>query len=185
MTPLLEVLTRVNDRPTMLAANQASLQAQTDADWLQTLLVDDIGRGVGWSYDNLAAYAPNLVGQWVWILDDDDLCICPTLVAQLRAITRNMKQPDVVFVRMDHGPLGVLPEPKFWGRFPVQGHIGVSAYIVRRDVWRAHAHAMTPGCYTSDYRFIAAIWESAPRVVWHDCIASRVQRISHGRRGDN
>lgn len=185
MTPLLEVLTRCNNRPKMLENNIAGWAAQTDQDFVQTFLVDDVGRGVGWSYENMAAYAPNLVGKWIFVLDDDDVCIRPSLVAEVRQIARNAKALDVIMVRMDHGPLGVLPEPKFWGRFPVQGHIGVSAYIVRRDVWRAHAHAMTPGCYTSDYRFIAAIWESAPRVVWHDCIASRVQRISHGRRGDN
>ena len=39
---LIEVLTRCYKRPHMLAANQASLDAQTDDDWQQTLLVDDV-----------------------------------------------------------------------------------------------------------------------------------------------
>jgi hypothetical protein len=71
----LEVLTRCYRRPGLLAANQASLRAQTCADWTQTLLVDEEGRGIAWSYVNMAGYAPHLVGEYVWILDDDDLCV--------------------------------------------------------------------------------------------------------------
>ncbi len=184
MNPFLEVLTRTNNRPHMLAANQASLAAQTDGDYIQTLLADDVGRGVGWSYENMAAYAPRLAGEWIWILDDDDLCIHPAFVAELRGIVQRAKAVDVVFVKMHHGPLGVLPTARDWGNSPRMGGIGVSAYIVRRDVWRAHARAMLPGCYTSDYQFIRAVWDSGPRVVWHNVIASRVQRISHGKRGE-
>ena len=52
--------------------------------------------------------------------------------------------------------------------------------IVRREVWMAQRAAFAPGHYASDYDFIAAVWKSTPRVVWHDVVASRVQRVSHG-----
>lgn len=183
--PFLEVLTRVYKRPQMLAANQASLDDQTNDDWEQTLLVDEVGRGVGWSYEQLTAYAPKLTGEYIWLLDDDDLCVYPALVADLKAIVAVASVaahvPDVVMVRMDHGERGVLPPDRFWGLPPRQAAIGCSAYIVRRAVWQAHAGALAPGHYASDFDFIEAIWQSRPRVYWWDIVASRVQRISYGR----
>ena len=53
----LQVLTRCYQRPEMLTANIRSLLEQTDPDWEQTCLVDSQGRGIGWSYENLAAHA--------------------------------------------------------------------------------------------------------------------------------
>jgi hypothetical protein len=188
--PFLEVLTRVYKRPQMLAVNVESLRAQTDADWMQTYLVDNVGRGINWSHENMAANAPNLTGEYVWILDDDDSCTCNTLVADLKHIAVE-HDPDVIMLRMDHGK-AVLPDPATWGDDPICGRIGCSAYVVKREVWQAHAGAMVPGWYGSDYSFINSIfgnnpalglapWIKQPTVYWHDCIASRVQRQSFGR----
>lgn len=176
----LEVLTRCFRRPGLLAANQASLAAQTCADWTQTLLVDEEGRGIAWSYANMAAYGPRLAGEYVWILDDDDLCVRATLTAELRELAERL-DPDVIMLRMDHGALGVLPDDARWGQRPQCGRIGVSAFVVRRATWQECAGAMVSGAgYTADYALIEAIWDSTPRVVWHDVVASRVQRISRG-----
>lgn len=176
---LLEILTRCYRRPQMLIANMASLAAQTDPDWVQTLLVDNEGRGIGWSYLNLAAHAPQVTGDWVWLLDDDDLCVRPTLVAELRRVTA--RQPGVVVVRMDHGPLGILPNDDHWGDWANwrEGVAGVSALIVRADLWRILAPAYGDH-YAGDWDFAAALRATAPSVVWHDVVASRVQRISRG-----
>jgi len=174
---LLEVLTRCNCRPQMLMANICSLTAQSDQDWEQTFIVDTAARGIGASYEALAAQPVH--GDYVWILDDDDLCIYPTLVSDLRGLTA--ERPGVVMVKMDHGPeLGVLPDAEHWCETPVQGHIGCSAFIVRRDVWQRYAAAFAPGHYASDFAFIHSVWGDRPVVVWHDVIASRVQRVSHG-----
>ena len=70
----------------MLAANQESLRRQTSEAWIQTVLVDDLGRGVEWANQRLGAYAPMLAGDYVWVLDDDDLCTRPTLVEEIAEI---------------------------------------------------------------------------------------------------
>lgn len=117
------------------------------------------------------------MGDWLWVLDDDDECCYPDLVADLRRISAANPSVSVVFVRMDHGPdLGVLPDDETWGGEPVHGHIGCSAYIVRRDIWQAHAHAFSGGHYASDFDFIKAVWDSHPTVYWLDVIASRTQQ---------
>lgn len=182
-SPFLEIVTRCCKRPEMLKRNQASLHAQTCADWKQTLLVDSKGFGIAWASENLGMYAPHLGGEYIWLLDDDDECIRPTLVAELREIGRG-PNPDVIMVRMDHGPLGVLPGPADWGQGVSLGGVGSSAYVVRRDVWVQCAGAWLPGEYASDYNFIAAIFAAGPAVYWHDVVASRVQRISIGRTED-
>lgn len=179
--PFLEVLTRHFKRPNMLRINRASLEAQDSGDWVQTILVDEVGRGVAWANANLAAYAPRLVGEYVWILDDDDECIRPTFVTELQQIVADW-QPDVILARMDHGySMGVLPDNRHWGQPPVCGYIGCSAFVVRRAVWQAHASALASGRYEADYDFIASIFgDEGLLKIWHDVVASRVQRVSRG-----
>ena len=177
----LEVITRTfNQRPRMLARNVASLHGLTDADWMQTILVDEQGRGVAWAQENMANYSTQLQGRYIWILDDDDMCIRRTLLSELKTIAED-HDPDVIMVRMDHKERGILPDRAHWEAPPVHGFIGCSAYIVKRDVWQGHAGAFIPGTYYSDFTFIQSIFESGQRIYWHDVIASQVQAIGLGR----
>ena len=181
MPPFLEVLTRTfGKRPRMFAINQSSLWAQTDSDWIQTILMDAEARGINFATEQMAAYADRLVGEYIFCLDDDDMLICPTLVADLKCLAAEF-DPDVIMLRMDHGGGVVLPDDDTWGQPPVLGRIGCSAFVVRRAVWAAHAGAMVPGHYASDYDFIRSIWDAAPRVYWHNCVASRVMKQSFGQ----
>ena len=176
---LLEVLTRCYRRPQMLMTNISSMTAQSISDWEQAFLVDSVGLGIGASYKRMAHFEP--VGEWVWILDDDDMCVHDGLTEDVQRIADSRPDAQVIMVRMDHGDeLGVLPDEHVWQKEPVMGHLGVSSYIVRRDVWQRHKAAFASGTYASDFDFIADVWREQPVVVWHDVIASRVQRISHG-----
>lgn len=107
----------------------------------------------------------------MWILDDDDECIYPIL-DDLRRITQERPETQVVMVRMNHGPLGVLPDEFVWRKAPVHGHQGCSSFIVRKDVWRAHRNAFGSLRYQSDYDFIADVFAAKPVVHWHDVVAS-------------
>lgn len=179
--PFLEVLTRTfNQRPRMLTNNIESLMNQDCPDWLQTILSDEEARGVAWAQENMANYSTHLQGEYIWILDDDDMAIHPALVCELKDIARE-HQPDVIMVKMDHKERGVLPDSAHWGKPPVHGFIGCSAYIVKRELWQAHAGAFLPGTYSSDFTFIKSIFDSEPSIYWHDVIASQVQRIGLGK----
>lgn len=175
----LHVLTRCYRRPALLCDNLRSLAALDSTDWEQTLLVDTVGRGIGWSYGNMAAFAPHLRGDYVWILDDDDLCIRPTLVDELKAIAAE-HGPEVVMVRMDHGERGVLPDGPFWQGPPVHGHIGCSAVIVQRAIWQRYAGAFGQH-YAGDFDFIQALFDADYDFYWHDVVASRCQQIGYGK----
>jgi hypothetical protein len=174
---LLRVLTRCYRRPAMLQRNIASLCAQSSDDWEQTLLVDTVGVGVPAAQRVLAEQGRYLEGAYVWVLDDDDECIRPTLVEELQGIAA-MHDPDVVMVRMERNG-AELPEPAYWGRAPQVGHVTCSGYIVRRALWQQHADAWGAH-YSGDFDFIAAVFATDPEVYWHDVVASAVQRISYG-----
>jgi hypothetical protein len=184
--PVLQVLTRCFRRPSMLVRNLASVAA-LGAGVEHTLLVDTLGRGVGASYEALATVPVR--GQYIWILDDDDICIFPGLLTELRRLAA--KRVDVVVVRMDHGELGVLPDDAHWRAAPELGKIGCSACIVRREVWMEARAVFVPGAYTSDFAFAAFLLDTEARrdgatekggyeVEWLDVVASRVQRRSLG-----
>jgi len=164
----------------MLQANMDSMAMQTDKDFIHTLLPDEIGRGVEWSYENMRDYAPKLEGDYIWILDDDDECIQQTLVADLKAI-QLAHDPDVIMLRMDHAQWGVKPSHS-WGIGPELGDIGCSAYVIRREIWQHHAAlAWRETRYQSDFDFITSVFRGGYDTFWYDTVASRVQRVSLGR----
>ena len=175
----LEILTRSNRRPNMLRINRNSVARQTDDDWVQRVLVDPSNQGVGWAQKNMGEYAPYLTGDYVLILDDDDMLCHDTLVQELKAIAAE-HDPDVIMVKMNHGERGTLPDAHSWGQPPVCGRLGCSAYVVKRELWQAHADAWLSAKYASDFDFIHSVWQDDPVIYWHDVIASRVQAISYG-----
>lgn len=173
----LEIITRCYRRPVMLEYNQWSLSSQTCADWHQTLLVDGVGIGVGRANAMLADVTPT--GRYVWVLDDDDLCIYDDLTADVAHIA-DEHNPDVIFMRFDHGWIGVLPFNQYWRTRPERGNIGGSGIIVRNDIWMRCRDAWRTGIYSSDYDYVAACYDAAHSIYWHDIVAGRVQRISQG-----
>ena len=175
--PTLEVLTRCYKRPTMLEANKASVKTLGE-DVLHSFVVDDVGLGIAESYRQLARIEP--LGRYLWILDDDDVCIYPGLADDVRRISQQ-HNPDVIIVRMDHGPRGILPDDDHWQQAPELGYIGVSAPIVHWRTWEKYAHVLADrAAYTTDYAFIRAMYDGGATFYWHDVVASRVQRISTG-----
>lgn len=165
----LEVITRTfGKRPAMLARNAESLAQQTDPDYEHTIVMDAQARGVAWAVANLATI--EATGEYVWVLDDDDLCCRPTLIAELKAITKDI-QPDVIMVRAYHGNFGKLPSDANWQQRPVLANVGTSCYIVRSDVWNAHRNAWVER-YDGDFWFIDHLWDAECSFYWHDYTAA-------------
>jgi hypothetical protein len=160
----------------MLAANRAALQRQSSPDWTQTLLVDSEGIGIAATYERLAVYEPS--GDLVWILDDDDICIADDLVKDLQELA-SWVDFDVIMVKMSHDG-HILPDKFTWQKPPQLGHIGVSAFVVKRKIWMKHRSAFAPGAHHSDFNFISAVFERDPDVFWLDVVASATQCGAHG-----
>lgn len=172
----LQVITRTfGQRPALLAENRASLAALEDADWEQTLVVDEVGRGCAWANANLTTIPA--AGDYVWVLDDDDVCADPALLAHLKGYSGT----PVIVCRATHARFGVLPHDRHWGRAPALGDCGWSNLFVRGDVWEAQrGYLARCDVYEGDYRFAAHLWAVVQPWAWCDIVAAHYPRVSAG-----
>jgi len=172
----LQVVTRTfGQRAPLLARNQASLAQLEDDDWLQTVVRDSVGRGVDWANANLATVPAS--GEYVWVLDDDDVCASTTLIGALK----NLRGVPVIVCRATHARFGVLPHDAHWGGPPVLGDCSWSNYFVRSDVWEAHRGYLTEcAVYEGDYRFAAHLWGSVGPFAPCDVVAAHYPRVGRG-----
>lgn len=162
----------------MLARNQASLANQTDPDYEQVLIVDDVGRGVGWANKQLAESASWINGKYVYVLDDDDEIVDDTLIASIKQIV-NETGADLIIHKMEQGPLGILPDEAFWQKRPVLGHFGMSAAVMQAVLFK-RAITRIQERPAGDIYYYQALYDHAKRIEWVDKVISRVQRISWG-----
>ena len=173
--PFLSVVTRCYKRPNMLHRNVQSLKEQIDQDYEQIFIEDKFGRGVGWANRALSTAKPD--GDYVMVLDDDDMLVNRWAITILKGAVHN--KPDLVMFKADHNGLGILPDDLVWKRKPLRGHIGSIDFITRRDVWERYIHRFgVDEC--GDYAFLHAIWFDQPQVEWCDELLASVQRISRG-----
>lgn len=177
MAPFLSVITRCYKRPIMLAKNKASLKAQTDRDFEHLFIRDDKGRGVGWANGEIAKAEPT--GEYVLVLDDDDMMLNHRAIAILKLAT--LDAPGMVIFKADHKELGILPSKAVWQSRPMQGQIGSISFISRLDIWKRHAKAYgVPKA--GDYNYLHAAWPDVKdHVVWLNELLTGVQRISWGQ----
>lgn len=176
--PFLTVVTRCYQRPTYLENNVASVAQQTDPDYEHIFIVDEVGEGLHAANKALAMAQP--AGEYVMVLDDDDLLSSPEAIATLKVSVRDHGRPGLLFFKADHGEYGILPSPLVWRRRPVLGHVGSCDFISRADVWETYIPwfgTMQEG----DFNYLINVWKDAPAVGWLDRQLAAVQRISNGR----
>ena len=171
--PFLSIITRCNNRPLGLYRNIESLAMQTCTDYEQVFGWDGQNRGVSWANDQLRVIGRRVRGDYVMVLDDDDMLNSPDAIATIREAAHDA--PAMILWRMDHGDaLGILPDDETWQQDPRQGHIGMSCWAVRRDVWMANLHEWRPR-YEADYLWLAAVWYSLPDKRWIDRVLTACQ----------
>lgn len=173
----LQVITRTfGKRPGLLKRNVESLANLSDPDYEQTIVLDDQARGCPWANRNLATVSAT--GEYVWVLDDDDLCCRPSLITELKQIVRK-EQPEIIMLRAYHGNFGTLPSDGNWQRMPVLGNVGWSNAVVRADVWDRHKEQIVER-YEADYYFWVYLWNVALRWYWHDVTAAYYPQQHNG-----
>jgi hypothetical protein len=175
--PFIEIVTRhwpTPRRQGLLARQQASLAALTEKDWVQTLLIDPHGRGIGASHLRLRDFEPH--GRYVYVLDDDDVCALPDLLHHARLCV----PADLIVMRMRHADWGILPGPQHWEREPLQlATVGPACVLIEAELWRQTRQHWTED-YAGDFAFLSAAYEAAETPVWHDVIAAEVPAVNQG-----
>lgn len=174
----LEIVTRTfGQRPTMLQRCIDSVAQQTDGDYTHTIIRDTHARGVAWAVGNLAHHIAT--GEYVIVIDDDDLLVRRTLVAELKQIVAE-HDPDVIMLRASHVVFGVLPRNGNWGHEPQLGDVGTSNYVIRGATWNAY-HSIWQAKYEGDWMYINQLWHTPGlRWYWHDVVAVHYPQRSNG-----
>lgn len=174
----LEILTRtIPQREALLERCQASVALLRDHDWTQTVILDAECRGVPWANRNYSTI--EAMGEWVWLLDDDDLCSNADLIGILRKHVA-AEDPEAILMRSYHGRLGLLPPAESWGERPIMGRIGPSCLVVRGDMWNRYREEWTE-TYAGDFWFINSLWNAGVSFSWLPIVAAYQPTQNYGR----
>jgi len=184
MMAFLTVVTRCYKRPEMLKVNKASLASQTDKDWEQIFLVDEVGRGTYWANQSFYRNRHLVHGNYVFILDDDDCLVYDDFVSDLKEIAAASNAAAILVKAFAAGR--TLPTDLVWEveKYPVVGNIGSGNFVVRLDYWQRHIRAFGQPT-AGDYSFICDVFDDVKsnndNIYWFDKVVMRAQEVSYGR----
>jgi hypothetical protein len=116
-------------------------------------------------------------GDYVLMLSDDDMLCNDKFVSNLLAFTKENEKPEVIIIKaIKEGRI----LPSIWNAKPQLGHIDLSCFVVRSDIWKANADKWGKR-YEGDFDFINSLWEQGYQFNWMDVVAVKAQRISRGQ----
>ena len=151
--PFLTIITRCCKRPAGLARAIESVQTQTDKDFEQVFIVDEVGKGLTWANRQFHEQRMRAEGEYVFVLDDDDVLATPDFVTRLKECAAQWDMPDVILLR--HQQLAptkaLLPPPHVWslnwetGERPTRWAGSVYCFAIRRELWLANAWRFSYG----------------------------------------
>ncbi len=133
--------------------------AQTAAAEVEHLVLPDhVGYGVpGGLFGRLHWLAPAVRGQYVNLLCDDDTLAGEGVVSGLKAYAQAQGYPPLIIAPVQKGSLRLpLCDPQ--GE-PVSGHVDLTSYIVRLDIWQRFVHAYG-NRYEGDFDHAHAMWQA-------------------------
>lgn len=179
----LNIVTRhLAGRPLLLRQNQASLASLESDGWKQTLLIDDVGRGVKWANRNLKTHTP--AGEWVWVLDDDDVCTMPNLIQELEAVVKAQPNAKIVIAQADVTThVGHIVPSHSWGTRPTYCDIAMPCLFFKASTWVEYSNAWAQEI-AADYRMADHVWTAIggnEATVWWDAIVARSTQVGNGR----
>ena len=168
------------NRPKMQQACIDSVKAQTCKDYSHLLFEDDKTKN-GYGRDKADARlreASPLDGDYIMVLDDDDMLVYDKFVAEFReAVAKS--DPDVVIFKGRVGDTDILPSSGWWGKPPQLGGIGSFCFAVKKALWVKYIGNWGPTF--GDHTFIRECYLNTDKVLWIDKIIATTQRISGGK----
>jgi len=180
--PFLTVVTRCYKRPNSLKINVKSLKTQTDADYEQVFIVDKVGHGLASADQALNKYKDINCGDYIMVLDDDDMITDPQFIEKLKVI-KDAFSPDVIIWRgtFSSNTKTLPPKNAWWGVRPVKTQIGSFNYCMSYKLYHKYINVCKTGL-TGDYDFINRVYhsEDKPVIKWIDEIFVSCQESSNG-----
>jgi hypothetical protein len=172
----LSVITRTHPKPVdYLALNEQSLREQLDPDYEQTVIRDEVGRGLAWANRQFYEHRYDVDGDYVIMLDDDNVLATPHAITLLKAVTWDY--PNAVIFKADVGPHGILPTSLAWTqRRAIAWQIDGHCVVVRRDTWIEYIHEFNCDI-RGDAAFLAALTAADLRIEWLNAVLVRALRV--------
>jgi GT2 family glycosyltransferase len=163
--PALSIITRTCQRPNELQRCINSVLNQTDPDFEHLIIPDEIGHGLYWANRQIAECASKIKGDYVYILDDDDLIVSYFFIEDLKKLINNLdSKPDVIVCR---GVLNNEKLPKIWKAPIERGKIAAPNLITRNRIFEQHAF-MWDQPRAGDFHFAESVWKANPNIFWWD-----------------
>jgi glycosyltransferase involved in cell wall biosynthesis len=178
VNPFLTIYTPTYKRPKALEVCKQSIEAQTYDEQIEWILIaDTVGIGIPGVYADVVNHVDKVHGDYVLFLSDDDYISDAKFVQKLHDFVKNNDNPAVVVYSIEKSGR-ILPT--WMNSEPQLGHIDLSNFVVRSDVWKEHADKWGRR-YEGDYDFIRALWDMRYRFTWmHGDVCIKAQRISRG-----
>jgi len=150
------------------------------------VVVDEVGVGIAGMFAEIGRHVDEMMGEYVYVLQDDDELADERVVADLarfiwagedcfvaKGAPRNDvdRGPDVVMVRNIKRGLNL---PLIWQEKPREGYVDLGSYVTRRGVFTENVTRFGKR-YAGDFDFIDALWEGGYSFAWFDRLFARAQ----------
>ena len=180
LRPFISIVTRNFYKRTEMFGNCcASVSMQKDQDFDHVIIKDMVG--IGSAKANLLFHAnrDRVKGQYVFMLDDDDIFISDEFVGDMKRIVEE-HSPEMIFVRMLINE-ELYPTSVVWEKPRLhQNHIGTSNVVLRNDLWQRYI-SMFSDIQVGDFVFINSVFLSRPKMFWQNKLYSKTTRVSRGQ----
>ena len=186
--PFLSIITRMHGsrRPKGLSANLNSVAELTSDSYEHIFLNDQKGLGRPMANISFSLVVPDVKGQYVFLLDDDDFLVNKNMIEELQQIVEgNATRVDVIVFRniIKNGSFdNYYPSPECWAsKVPKIAHIGGSCFVCRTEVFKEFVmHFGRPAC--GDFHMLDAMYKSNKlNWYWHDSLMMETGVVSRGK----
>ena len=173
----LTIIFKCTKRPKGIRRALTAIRRQTDPDYQLLCLIDEKGRGMGWSNRNLMHTKQNITGDYIYTYEDDDEMIYDDFVKDLKKITSNRTvQHDLILVRA-YIKDELYPKEETWLKEPQPAKIGTPCFVSANRIYQEYIHyADVDGA--SDWEYISKVWEKPNlKVYWWNEIVNKSFRM--------
>jgi len=179
--PFMSIVTRhYYRRPKMFEVCRKSVLAQKDPDFDHIIIKDMVGVGFARTNGYFYEHRDLVHGQYVFMLDDDNILITDDFVSDMKKIARENDNPGLIFVKMWINDC-YYPTNVDWKASKLTiNHIDTACVVVRHDLWNAHIKNFLQR-KAGDFFFIESVYNSKPTVFWQDKFYTRTMKVSHGK----
>lgn len=179
--PFLSIVTRNHpDRQSLLERCVESVNNLRDKDFQHIVIKDTLGSGIPHANSLFYANKHYVTGEYVFVLDDDDILITNDLVDDMKLVAREQGYPDIIFIMMDLYS-NLIPTPHVWSKDKmIPGHIGSSCVVVRNYLWQRNIANFKTTETPGDFNFIKSIFSNSHSVYWYGKTYSRSFYLNRG-----